>query len=162
MPGFSGPVATAGRPGVVYDTAINALGTIAVTTDGKEYIFLAGVASTVAGAWVTYDEDFATLALDTDVAASLVGQVAIASAAVVANKYGWYQIGGANAVALAISGGGAADNGKVFATSTAFTIDDVAVNGAQVHGAIIRTAEAAGVVEVQLNRPFIGVTDQII
>lgn len=150
--------AVAGRPGVVYDTAVTPVGTIARTADGKEYIFLSGVAAVIAGSWVTYDEAFAILGLDSDVAASLVGPVAVASAAIVAGKYGWFQIGGSvSAGALTV-----ADNGKVYATSTVFMCDDAAVTGNQVHGAIWRSADSASLATCQLNRPFIGVADAII
>ncbi len=156
--GFVGPTATAGRTGEVHDTAKNALGTVAVGTDGNTYIYLSGVASVIAGSWVTYDEAYAILGLDSDVAASLVGNVAVATAAIVANKYGWFCIEGSIAAgALTV-----ADNGKVFATSTVFMCDDAAVTGNQVHGAVWRSADSSSLATVQLRRPFIGVTDAII
>lgn len=169
--GFSWP-AVAGRPGVVYDSAINPVGTVAMGTDGREYVFLKGVASTIEGSWVTYDEDGVTTGIDSDTAASIKGPVAVATAAVVANKFGWYGRKG-HFVCGAISGGDAAADGKVYATATIFLTDDVAVTGNQIHGAIFRTQEGeantslgleatAALATVQLNYPFIGVTDAII
>lgn len=170
--GFAWP-AVAGRPGVVYTTAINPLGTTARGTDGREYVFLQGVASTVLGSWVAYDEQGVTTGVDSDVAGSIKGDVAIATAAVDATtKYGWYGRKGHFACG-AISGGDAAADGKVFATSTVFLTDDVAVTGNQIHGAIFRTQEGeantdlgldatAALATVQINYPFIGVTDAII
>lgn len=169
--GFAWP-AVAGRPGVVYDTAINPVGTKARGTDGREYIFLKGVANTVLGSWVAYDEQGVTAGVDSDTAGTIKGDVAIATAAVVANKYGWYGRDG-HFVCSAISGGDAAADGKVYATSTEFVVDDVAVTGNQIHGAIFRTQEGeantdlglsatAALATVQINRPFMGVTDAII
>src|SRR3990167_7662429 len=171
MAGFSWP-AVAGRPGTVYDTEVTPVLTVAVATDGNEYVFLKGVASTIQGSWVTYDEAGVTAGIDSDVAASITGDVAIATAAVVANKFGWYGRSG-HFICGAISGGDAAADGKVFATATVFLTDDVAVTGNQIHGALYRTQEGeantplgldatAALATVQINRPFIGVTDAII
>lgn len=157
MAGFITP-GTAGRPGEVHDSAKNALGKIAVSTDDKEYIYLQGVASTAVGNWVAYDEAGVTTGLDSDVTATLTGPVAVATAAVVANKYGWYAIGGSHSASAAT----VADNGKVFATSTVFVCDDAAVTGNQVHSAIWRSSDSGGLATVQIDRPFIGVTDAII
>jgi hypothetical protein len=168
---FSWP-AVAGRPGVVYSTEIVPVGTTAKATDNREYVFLAGVASTILGSWVTFDELGVTAGIDSGTAASIKGDVAVATAAVVANKYGWYGRKGHFACG-AISGGDAAADGKVFATSTIFLADDVAVTGNQIHGAIFRTQEGeanaafgldatAALATVQIDHPFIGVTDAII
>lgn len=92
----------------VDDSALNPVGTIAFDKDGNEYVYGLGVASTVAGNWVTFGPDYATTRL---VSAS-TGKVGIAMAAIVAGKYGWYQIKGWNSIALAgsngtiVSGGG--------------------------------------------------------
>lgn len=127
--------------------------------DGKEYIYLKGVASTTAGAFVTYDETGATALIDTDVAASCKGPVAVAKAAVDATtEYGWYQVVG-SVTGLAISGGGAADNAIVYATATAGQVDDVAVANMQIVGAVFRSAESSGSATIQLNNPWIGVDE---
>ena len=67
-----------------------------------EFIYLAGVASTVTGSWVTFDQDGNTTAL---LAANAIGPVAVAMGANVASSYGWYQIYG-KAVGLALVGSG--------------------------------------------------------
>jgi hypothetical protein len=162
MAGFIFPGGTAGRPGVVYTSEINPLGTIARASDGKEYVFLKGVANVVAGSWVTYDEDGVTTLIDTDVAASCKGPVAVASAAIDStSEYGWFQISG-EVEAVAISGGAAADNAIVYATATAGAVDDVAIANMQIVGAVFRSAEGAsvaGFATVQLNHPWIGVDE---
>lgn len=82
---FSGAVV--GALTDVHDSALNPVGTRRIEA-GDEYIYLKGVASTVLGSWVTYDEVGATALL----AANAVGDVAVAMAAIVADKYGWYCI----------------------------------------------------------------------
>ena len=134
------------------DEALNPLGTRRIEQDGKEYIYLQGAASVVATDWVTYDEAFLAARL----AAAAVGPVAVALAAVVANKFGWFQIAGA---VSANSVDDNADNGKVFATASGGRTDDTAVAGDQVINAIYRSVAASNVATVQLSYPFIGVTD---
>ena len=101
--------------------------------DDKDFIYLLGVASTAIGTWVTFDEAHVT----TRTAANAQGRVAIAMAATVASTYGWYQIyGSASGLALTAF----ADNGKVYLTSTAGSVDDTDVSGDFVFGAIGRSA----------------------
>lgn len=93
--------------------------------DGKEYIFLTGVASTVAGDPVTFDSAYAT----TRLAGSGVGEVAIALAATVASCKGWYQIYGLGS-AKAVATGGVA----VYTSSVTGQLLATVVTGALVHG----------------------------
>jgi hypothetical protein len=116
----------------------------------NEYIFLKGVASVVAGSWVSFDENHVTALL----VAGAKGRVAIAKAAVDAStEFGWFQIYGKNTEAKALTG--FADNGKIFATSTAGSVDDAEVAGDLVVNAIGRSAVAGGVITVELSYPFI-------
>lgn len=125
------------------------LGTRAFDKDGNEYIYLQGVASTAAGSWVTFDEaHLTTLAV-----ANAKGRVAIAMAAIVASSYGWYQIYGNNTIGKAATA--FADNGVVYLTSTAGTIDDADVAGDLVKGAMGRSAVSGGVATFELNYPFV-------
>ena len=79
---------------------------------------MSGAANTAVGSWVRYTEDdFGTTLLGAD----MIGQVAVAMAANVAGQYGWYQIKG-KAVGKCLSG--YADNGLVYATATAGSVDD--------------------------------------
>lgn len=117
----------------IHDEARNPLGSVAYDEAGNRYKYLAGVANTVAGSWVTYDEDYATLLAVADAQ----GGVAIAQAAVVANKFGWYAIEGTHdALCLASF----VDNGKVYLTATPGSVDDTDVAGDAVIGAIGRSA----------------------
>ena len=156
-----------GAPGEVHDSAKNTLGTIVegFGIDGKPtaYIYLKGVASTIVGSWVTYDEEGQTVNLATD---SVRGPVAVATAAVVADKYGWYARKG-HVICGAISGGDAAADARVFASSTDFLPDDVEADDMQVLGAYFVTQEgedcdtlgltgAAGLATARLDNPWFG------
>lgn len=131
------------------------LGTIVRATDPSygagEFIYLAGVASTAVGSWVTYNADDGTTAL---LAANAIGPVAVAMSANVASQYGWYQIGG-KAVGLCLAS--FADNANVYATGTAGSVDDAVVAGDRVKrakGASAIGTPAAGQAEFEIDRPF--------
>lgn len=106
------------------DTDVPALGE-RFRQDGKEYIFLSGVASTVAGDPVIFDSAYAT----TRMAGSGVGDVAIALAATVANCKGWYQIYG-NGSAKVVATGGV----RVYGSTVTGQLTATVVTGALVHG----------------------------
>ena len=116
----------------------------------KEYIYLQGVVSTVLGSWVTFDEaHLTTLAV-----ANAQGRMAVALAATVASRYGWYQIyGSASGLAKTLF----ADNGKVYLTSTAGSVDDTDVGQDFVVGAIGRSAvnETTLLATFELNYPMV-------
>lgn len=129
------------------------VGTIAQFTDPTygtgEFIWLNGVASTVAGDLVIYDQKAGTT---TRAVAGSRGPAAVAMAACVANLQGWYQIGGS----AVVTAGTVLANGNVYVTATAGTVDDAVVSGDKVDGARFKTADgtpAAGQAVVQLDRP---------
>lgn len=117
-------------------------------TNGKQYIFLTGVASTAAGSWVSYDESFATTLL----AANAVGPVAIATAATVASTKGWYQIYGVNTQAATDT---VAADKALFIDGTAGRADDAVVTGDLIVGAFSMTADTTNVATVYLVFPFV-------
>ncbi len=117
-------------------------------TNGKQYIFLTGVASTAAGSWVSFDENFATTLL----AANAVGPVAIASAATVASTKGWYQIYGVNTQASTDT---VAADKALYIDATAGRADDAVVSGDLIVGAASMTADSTNVATVFLNFPFV-------
>jgi hypothetical protein len=131
------------------------LGTIIQAFDGTygmgEFIYLKGLAATAQGSWVTYAaDDFATALL----AANAIGPVAVAMAATIADTYGWYQISGKTVGKCAAS---YADNGLVYATATAGTIDDAVVAGDRVKNALGASAidtPATGFAEFEIQRPW--------
>jgi hypothetical protein len=115
-----------------------------------EFIYLQGVASTVVGSWVTFNADDGTTAL---LAANAIGPVAIAMSANVASQYGWYQIYG-KAVGRALAD--FADNGNVYATATAGSVDDAVVAGDRVKnakGASAVGTPSANLAEFEINYP---------
>jgi hypothetical protein len=117
-----------------------------------EFIYLAGVASTAVGSWVTFNLDDGTTAL---LAANAIGPVAISmSANTAATSYGWYQIYG-KAVGLCLAS--FADNGNCYATATAGSVDDAIVAGDLVKNA--KGASAIGTpsgsfAEFEIQYPF--------
>lgn len=131
------------------------LGTIVRAVDPTygegEFIYLSGVASTAVGSWVTVHEDGFTTTL---LAANDIGRTAVSMSANVASQYGWYQISG-KAVGKALAS--YADNGLVYATATAGSIDDAVVSGDRVKKAIGASAvdtPSTGLAEFEIDRPF--------
>ena len=136
-------------------TQAHELGTIVQCKNGTygvgNFIYLQGVASTAVGSWVTYAQDDNTTAL---LAANAIGPVGVAMSACVASNYGWYQISG-KAVGKALAS--FADNGNVYATATAGSIDDAVVAGDRVklaRGASAVGTPSAGLAEFEIQRPF--------
>lgn len=123
------------------------------TYGGGEFVYLKGVASTVVGSLVNYDQDLATTTLNP--ATGGIGPVAVAMSINVASQYGWYQIGGCAAVKApnAMTPGA-----SVFMlAATAGSVDDAQVNGAQIVNARVSTTTgtpSTGLGLIQINRPF--------
>lgn len=117
-----------------------------------EFIYLKGAASTAVGSWVTYNaDDWSTTLL----AANAIGPVAVAMSACDAGQAGWYQIQG-KTIGLALTG--FLDNGNVYATATAGSVDDAVVAGDRVQGAKGASAvgvPSAGLAEFEIARPFV-------
>lgn len=116
-------------------------------SDGNTYIYLKGVANTIVGAFVTYDE----LGVTTLLAANAIGEVAIAIALTVASTYGWYCRKGSVQGKVSAS---FADNGNVYATATAGEVDDAVVAGDRVKNATGRSAISGGLALIQINEPY--------
>lgn len=146
------------QPIAVTDTVQNhTLGTIVSANDpvygGGEFIYLKGVASTVVGTMVDYDEYLGTTALSP--ATGGIGQVAVAMSANVANQYGWYQIQGSAVVRAPNAMVVGADVFSLAATPG--SVDDAAVAGEQILNAKVSTTTgtpSTGLAVIQINRPF--------
>ena len=126
------------------------LGTIKMDPAGNEYMYVQGVASGALYDWVTVDEDFVTIRAIAD-GKGIVG--ILQSTLDATTDFGWMAISGSH-YGKALTG--FLDNGVVYLTSTAGSIDDTDVAGDQVYGAIGRSAVDAvvsGVAEFQLYRP---------
>jgi hypothetical protein len=121
-----------------------------LTTYGEgEFIYLKGVASTVIGSVVIYDEYANTTTLGV---AGSRGPVAVAMSANVALQYGWYQISGAAVVKAGTVVAGAA----TYFTATPGSLDDAVVATDKIDGMRFKTADgtpAATFAVVALDRP---------
>ena len=102
-----------------------------------EFIYLKGVASTIAGSIVEYNTSFQTgldsTALDTPV------PLAVAMTTTTASYYGWYQISGLARVAKLSTTSFAAD--AHFAASAGLAI--AAATGLRIHGAVVAVVASA-------------------
>lgn len=137
-------------------TAKHPLGTIVDAYDptygwGK-FIYLLGVASTVVGSAVVYNQDDHSTAL---LAANAIGPVGFSMSINVASQYGWYQVYG-KAVGKVLAG--FADNANCYGTSTAGSIDDAIVAGDRVQnckGASAIDTPSTGLAELEISWPFV-------
>ena len=149
-------------PGTIDDTAKVPVGTIAKFNDPTlgegEFIYLPGVASVAFGDCVVYDLVPGAQAIVRTLSGTHLNfgrACAFATAAIVAGKFGWFQIGG---VAVASVLAGFAAGAKVFLTTTAGNVDDAAVAGCQVLGAVSSSAIGTPVANkayITLSRPFV-------
>ena len=111
-------------------------GTRARDDEGNEYIYLKGVALTVTGTWVTYDE----LGVTTRLVASAKGPVAVAMAAITADLNGWFCIFGKVNAYLTVS---TDDNALIGYETTPGSVGDGKATGDEIYGAMSRTDTAA-------------------
>lgn len=115
-----------------------------------EFQYVKGVANGAEGSWVLIAaDDYSTSLL----AANDIGPVGVFMGALVASTFGWVQISGK---AVAKCAAAFADNGNVYATATAGTVDDAIVAGDRVKrakGASAIDAPATGMAEFEIDRP---------
>lgn len=137
------------------DVARHPLGTVVEAFDPNlgagQFVYAKGVANTAVGSWVTITAKDGSTAL---LAANAIGRVGIAMAATVANNYGWYQITG-KGVGKALAG--YLDNARVYATSTAGSIDDTVVAGDRIKnvmGASAVGTPSTGLAYFDMYAPF--------
>lgn len=134
---------------VYTDTNDFALGDKVMDEKGNMYVFLKGVASTIAGSWVTYDESGTSTLL----AANAVGPVAVAMAATDStSEYGFYQVYGYCAVSASDT---TAADVALYIDGTAGRVDDAVVSGDLVLGASSAAADSTNVLPVMLNFPYV-------
>jgi hypothetical protein len=123
------------------------LGTQTMDKSGNIYVYMLGVASTIVGSWVTFDEAYTTTLL----VANASGPVAVSMGINVASTYGWYQIWGK---ASACTAADCADNAPLGYETTAGYAGDGRAAGDMIYGAISRQG-AAAVTTVQIWNPFV-------
>jgi len=154
MSELSGPTIAPGDLAEVHTQSAIDFGTRIFDDAGNEYIFLKGIASTLAGSWATYDEEHLTTLL----AANAKGPVAIAQAATNTNaKYGWYLIWGTT---TALAQAGVADNEVTIGRSvTDGYVGSGATAGDIIYGVIARSSLTAdtgtGKINVQIYYPWV-------
>lgn len=125
-------------------TARVPLGTVVEDNRGREFIYLGGVASTVAGSFVTYSVG---TFLTTLTVAGTNGKCAVAMAAVLAGQFGWYcvkgQVGCVTAAATVV-------NAAVFIVAASpGVVDDAVVATDRIENAYFVTATTpAGTVDI--------------
>lgn len=140
-------------------TAQHPLGTIVRCRDSGttaygegEFIYCKGVASVVEKDWCVIPSDNFTAVR---AVANSNGPVGVAMAAITASYYGWFQITG-KALGKCLTQ--FADNGYVFLTATAGSVDDASVAGDWISGAVGASTAVVGDLhaEFELSRPFAG------
>ena len=114
-----------------------------------EFIYLKGVASTAIGSVVLYLPDDWSTALATS---DHVGSIAVAMAATVANKYGWYQISGKGSAKVL---SGFEDNDPCYLTGTAGSVDDADAAGDYIANMVGASDISGGLADVELSRPSV-------
>ncbi len=147
-------------PGNVDDSMLVPCGTVATFRDsvlgGGEFIYLLGATNTILGSVVSYIQSAGVSLTGTTTlwggTAGTGAPLAVATAAIVASKWGWYQIGGAAIVAT--SGTVTAGNPLYF--QAAGVLQSAAVNGKAVLGAAASSSNGVPTTNqtiVQLDRP---------
>ncbi len=124
----------AGVTGEVHTAQLNSLGAVREFSDGNEYIYLAGAASVVDGEVVSYRPGTWTAVR---LATGVKGCIAVATAAVVASRWGWFMLSGSDTVNTPSA---IASNVPLYIGGVTGNIDDTAVKGDQILGAILTTA----------------------
>lgn len=144
--------AAAAGSDAIHDSDKQGVGAMVRATDGSEWIYLKGAASTVKGSWVTFDEAGATTLL----AANAIGPVAVAGAAIVANKFGYYCRRAPLGVSARLAAN-CADNAKIGREGADGDAGDGRAAGDEIYNAITRgsTAGAAALTTVQIFDPFV-------
>jgi len=137
----------------VHSTAKYDIGTRRSDKHGNVYVYLKGIATTAAGDFVTYYITSTAAAVTARLVQSAKGLVAIAMAATVADKFGWYMIAGnlltANMTTSCAAGA------VIYSTATAARVDDVKGTGDLIVGAVCSVLAAGNVGGVTLNYPSV-------
>ena len=142
----------------VDDSAAFALGTRARDHRGGEYVYLEGVASVAQGDWVSWaiDGDItAAVARATTTTVDLRDPLAVACAAIVADKFGWFQVRGIAYASYLVS---MAKTSTVQSTGTAGSMDDS--NTTSIIGAVCWETEGGtgtDILKTWLQDPMAGI-----
>lgn len=146
-----------GRPGDVDTVARNPVGTVVAGVDSTgnfaEFIYLKGVASTIAGSVVTYDNAGTT----TLIVADASGPVAVALGVTVASTFGWYAITGTHLVDVVANSAAASTTSKNPGRETTDgKVGDGRVAGDEINNFFQRVATTTAALALcQFNRPYV-------
>ncbi len=150
------------QPIATIDTVKNhPLGTIVKATHetygAGEFIYLLGVASTIAGSVVNYRPTTWQTALGV-IGVNIPSPLAIAVGANVASSYGWYQIAGYSIAAKSSTGTSFAAGARVAAgTTSGLVIASASAAGLDIEGAVVAAVASATAgrttVALMINRP---------
>ena len=123
------------------------------TYGGGEFIYLYGVASTLLGSLVIYDQVNGTTTLAPQTS-NLNKPLAVAMSACVSGYYGWYQISGAAVVKKVASAYTA--GGKLYLSATTGRVTGVVASGQLIQNMYVLNAATTVTsnVTVAINRPF--------
>jgi hypothetical protein len=147
-----------GNTDAVHESALNPLGMRAYDGNGGEYLYLKGCASVILGSWVAIDvaADGLVVGLDTDVAGTQKSRVAVAMAAIVASRWGWFCVVSPYNGVVGGTLSSATDTKAVVTTSTVFMVDD-AENGAEilVNNAFYVSAESSNLASFSICNPYV-------
>lgn len=142
-----------GKPGDIDTSQRNPLGTRMPGVDSAggyaEWVYLAGAAAVAANDAVTYNTTAYVAIRSLNDA---VGFVAIATAAILAANWGWFQVYGFGSVNVKTSIAGA--NGA-FLTTTAGALDDASVAGDFVNGLVFTGVDVALVAPCHFSYPYV-------
>lgn len=133
----------------IHTSALNPVGSIAYDAAGNKYIYLKGVASTIAGSVVTFSEAYESALI----VANAIGPVAVAQAATVASTWGWYMRSG---TCLVDTVANSADNGRLGRETTDGKVGDGRAAGDEIYNFVGRTATtSAALAAAQFDNPFV-------
>lgn len=143
------PSAVIGASTDVHLTARNPIGILAQDAAGNIYRYMKGVASTIAGSVVTFDETYTTTLL----AANAIGPVAVAQAATVASTWGWYMVDGSCLVDMVAN---SADNVGLGRETTDGKVGDGRAAGDQILNMVARGATTTAALQLAaFSYPFV-------
>ena len=107
---------------------------------GNVYIYLKGVGSVITGTVVSFKISSSTVTDTLRIVANAVGTVGVAMAAIIANKFGWFQIAGLN---LVVECDASAAVGAAYIGGDTGAVDHTAAVGDLIHGMQITVADSS-------------------
>ncbi len=136
----------------VDDTALLTVGRLYTDTNGDVYIYLKGVVNVLTGWVVSFIVTTTGLSTTAEIVTTAVGHVGVAMGAIVAGKFGWFQVAGLNLVCKCDT---SAAIGQAYIGGTTGGVDDNAISGDLIHGMQIVVADSSNVCGVYLTYPSV-------